>query len=79
MSAAKIAITIDLKLLKALDRVVSKGRYSNRSQAISHAVREQMERMNKTRLLKELALLDKKEERDLADEFVSSETEWSKY
>ncbi|HAL56348.1 MAG TPA: CopG family transcriptional regulator [Candidatus Omnitrophica bacterium] len=68
MPTAKVAITVDERLLKLIDRWVIQGRYPNRSQAIQTAVREKVERWNHTRLAEEAAKLNPKEERALAEE-----------
>ncbi len=73
MSAAKIAITLDEHLLGMVDRWVKQGRYPNRSKAIQAALREKMERWQRTRLAEELAKLDRVEERALADERLVGE------
>ena len=73
MSAAKIAITLDERLLGMVDRWVKQGRYPNRSKAIQAALREKMERWQRTRLAEELAKLDRAEERALADERLAGE------
>ncbi len=75
MSTAKVAITVDRKLLQIVDRWVHQGRYPNRSQAIQSALREKLERWRRSRLSEELAKLDPKEERALADEPLAGE-EW---
>ena len=68
MPTAQVAITVDERLLKLIDRWVIQGRYPNRSQAIQTAVREKVERWNHTRLAEEAAKLNPKEERALAEE-----------
>ncbi|MCH8843312.1 MAG: CopG family transcriptional regulator [SAR324 cluster bacterium] len=73
MSAAKIAITLDERLLGMVDQWVKQGRYPNRSKAIQAALREKMERWQRTRLAEELAKLDQAEERAMADERLAGE------
>ena len=73
MSTTKVAITVDEQLLKLVDRWVTQGRYPSRSQAIQAAVREKVERWNHTRLAEEVAKLNPKEERALAEEHVAGE------
>ena len=58
MGKAKIAITIDEKIVGRLDKLVERATYSNRSQAIEAALREQLQRLDRTRLTRELAKLD---------------------
>jgi Arc/MetJ-type ribon-helix-helix transcriptional regulator len=74
MGAAKVAITLDERLLRIVDRWVKQGRYPNRSKAIQAALREKTERWQRTRLAEELGKLDRKEERALADEKLAGET-----
>ena len=73
MSTTKVAITVDEQLLRLVDRWVTQGRYPNRSQAIQAAVREKVERWNHTRLAEEVAKLNPKEERALAEETFAGE------
>ncbi len=73
MGAAKVAITLDERLLRTVDRWVKQGRYPNRSQAIQAAIREKMGRSQRSRLADELAKLDPKEEQALANEKFASE------
>jgi len=78
MRSAKVAITLDEGLLRIVDRWVKQGRYPNRSQAIQAALREKMERWKRTRLVEELAKLDRTEEQALADEKLADEA-WPGY
>ena len=78
MSTTKVAITVDEQLLKLVDRWVTQGRYPNRSQAIQSAVREKVERWSHTRLAEEVAKLNPKEERALAEENFAGEA-WPEF
>jgi Arc/MetJ-type ribon-helix-helix transcriptional regulator len=78
MSTTKVAITVDEQLLKLVDRWVTLGRYPSRSQAIQAAVREKVERWNHTRLAEEVAKLNPKEERALAEENFTGEA-WPEF
>ena len=78
MATAKVAITVDQQLLRLIDRWVTQGRYPNRSQAIQSAVREKVERWNHTRLADEVAKLNPKEERALAEEAFAQD-EWPEF
>ena len=78
MSTAKVAITLDEQLLRTVDRWVKQGRYPNRSRAISAALREKLDRWERTRLAEELNKLDREEERSLADERLAGET-WPEF
>lgn len=79
MATAKVAITLDEDLLEEVDGLVSKGTFSNRSQAIAEAVREKVSRLGKRRLAREAAKLDPKEERGLAEEYMTGEPPWPEY
>lgn len=73
MGAAKVAITLEERLLRMVDRWVEQGRYPNRSRAIQAALMEKAERWKRTRLAEELSKLDVDEERALADERLADE------
>lgn len=80
MVFAKIAITMDEKLLQKIDRMVKKHVFPNRSKAIQYAVEEKMMSLDKSRLAEECSRLDPKFEQTLADEGISSESEeWPEY
>ena len=78
MSTAKVAITLDEQLLRTVDRWVKQGRYPNRSQAVAAALREKLERWERTRLAEELNKLDLEEERALAVECLFGEA-WPEF
>ncbi len=77
MPTAKVAVTIDERLLGEVDRWVAAGEFPNRSRAI-HAALEafRQSRISRRRLLHELAKLDPKEERALANEAFAAEIPW---
>lgn len=80
MTTSKVAISIDGALLKRVDALVKKRVFPNRSQAFGVAVREKIERIERSRLAQECAKLDVDEERALADEGLGSEVEtWPAY
>jgi len=68
MSTAKVAISIEKELLNQIDKMVKEQVFPNRSKAIQAAVKEKLERVNKSRLAVECAKLDPKFEQALADE-----------
>jgi metal-responsive CopG/Arc/MetJ family transcriptional regulator len=68
MGKAKIAITLDEKILGRIDGLVRQRTFSNRSQAIEQAVSEKLARFDKSRLAQESAKLDPTFERALAEE-----------
>ena len=80
MASNKVAITIDEALLKRLDRLVREHRFPNRSRAIQEAVQEKLARLDRTRLAREAAKLDRRSEQGLADERLKGEAEeWPEY
>lgn len=80
MPAAKIAITVDQKIVNQIDRLVKEGKYKSRSSVIQEALEEKLKSKKRKRLITELAMLDPKEERSLADEFLQLDREeWDEY
>jgi Arc/MetJ-type ribon-helix-helix transcriptional regulator len=79
MAKAKIAITVDEQALEEIDRLVREGVFPNRSQAIEDAVQDRIARLHKSRLARECAKLDPREEQALADEGYMGESEWPEY
>ena len=80
MPKTKLAVTLDAALVVELDQLVAKRHFPNRSQAIEVAVAEKIERLAKTRLARECAKLDPKEERALAEEgLAGSRDTWPEY
>ena len=80
MTTNKVAITIEEKLLKRLDRAVAQRKFPNRSRAIQEAVQEKLDRLERTRLAREAAKLDPDFERKLADERLAGDAhEWPEY
>jgi metal-responsive CopG/Arc/MetJ family transcriptional regulator len=68
MSTAKVAMTLDEDLLKRLDRLVKNRTFENRSRAIQEAVSEKLARLDRGRLARECAKLDRKSEQTMAEE-----------
>ena len=80
MSTAKVAITLDKETLKRLDRLVKSRLFENRSRAIQEAVSEKLDRLDRNRLARECAKLDRKSEQALAEEGLSTEAgQWREY
>lgn len=80
MSVAKVTISIESRLLKRIDSLVKNRVFPNRSQAIQSAVEEKVIRLDKSRLARECAKLDKKEEQAWADLGLAAEVdEWPEY
>jgi metal-responsive CopG/Arc/MetJ family transcriptional regulator len=80
MSTQKVAITIEEKLLRRIDQLVTAHRFPNRSKAIQEAVAEKLERLDRTRLAKECLKLDPTVEQRLAEEGIGEDLrEWPTY
>jgi metal-responsive CopG/Arc/MetJ family transcriptional regulator len=80
MQTAKIAITIDQGTLLRLDRLVAQKVFPSRSNAIQVAIQEKIERLDRTRLARECARLDPREEQALAEEGMAQElARWPEY
>jgi len=80
MSRAKVAISLDRKLLQRVDRLVKRRAFASRSEAIQMAVKEKIERIEHGNLARESSLLDPAFERAMAEEGISEEAErWPEY
>jgi len=80
MGSIKIAVTIQERLLDRLDRLVRERVFPNRSKSVQEAIEEKLTRIDRDRLARECAKLDKKFERSLAEEGLSREfSEWPEY
>lgn len=80
MAKAKIAITMDGDLLSSLDGFVKDHVFANRSQAITEALREKIQRLEKTRLERECLKLNASEEQTLAETGIEADgKEWPAY
>jgi len=80
MKSAKIAITIDQDLLTRLDRLVSEQRFPNRSKAVQDALRDKLDRVERSRLARECAKLDPQFEQQLAEEGLAEDfKQWPEY
>jgi metal-responsive CopG/Arc/MetJ family transcriptional regulator len=80
MPAAKVAITIEERLLKRIDRLVAQRKFPNRSQAIQEAVRDKLERLERGRLARECAKLSRAIEQKMADEGLAEDfEEWPEF
>ncbi|OGT32512.1 MAG: hypothetical protein A3C44_02055 [Gammaproteobacteria bacterium RIFCSPHIGHO2_02_FULL_39_13] len=80
MSVAKIAISIDKKLLKKLDKLVDQDLFQNRSQAISTIIEAGMTDFLRERFKRECEKLDPAEEQAMAEEGLYWDTkEWEKF
>ena len=80
MTATKIAITLDPKLVAQLDQLVARQVYANRSQAIQAAIQDKLAKLSRSRLARECAKLDPHEEQALAEAGMDQElATWPAY
>jgi Arc/MetJ-type ribon-helix-helix transcriptional regulator len=79
MATMKVAVTLDTESLREVDRLVREGRFPSRSRAVQAALVEMLARRKRSRLAEELAKLDFREERALAEETLSGEPAWPEY
>lgn len=80
MPKAKIAITLDSRILAELDELVRGAAFPNRSHAIEVAVAEKIGRLTRGRLARECARLDPTAERAVAEEGLTEGAgDWSEY
>jgi len=78
MATSKVAVTLDEKMLREVDRWVRQGRFPNRSRAVQAGLEELARRQRRTRLAVEAAKLDPHEEKRLAEEGIGDKT-WPEY
>jgi Arc/MetJ-type ribon-helix-helix transcriptional regulator len=79
MSTTKVAVSLETRTLREIDRLVREGYFPSRSRAIQTALAEMTARRKHQRLIQELAKLNPKEERELAEEFFAGESPWPEY
>ena len=80
MTKTKVAVTLDIRTLRRVDRLVRDERFPNRSQAIEAAVNGQLDRLEHRRLAEECAKLDPAVERAMADEGIGTDAgSWPEY
>jgi len=75
-----VAISIDERLLRHVDRLVRNRIFKTRSEAIQKAVQEKLGRLEKSRLARECMKLSKREEQRWADLGIKADAkEWPEY
>ena len=80
MAKAKLAITLDDRILTEVDQLVKRRMFPNRSRVIEQAVEEKLARMNRNRLARECSKLDSGFEKAMAEEGMEKELcEWPEY
>ena len=80
MGRSKVAVSLDVKALERVDRLVREGVFPSRSRAIEVALEEKLARLDRDRLARECAKLDPAFEKALAEEGMSAElASWPGY
>lgn len=80
MNAAKIAVTIDQDLVARLDELVAARQFASRSRAIQDAVREKLDRLDRTRLARECQKLEPRFEQRMAEQGMEADADqWPEY
>ena len=80
MPKTKVALTLDTGLLERLDELVERRKFRNRSQAVESALADKLQRLARTRLARESAKLNPREEKRLADEGLADDfASWPEY
>ena len=80
MATAKIAVSIESDLIRKIDLLVKERIFPNRSKAIQEAVKEKIEKLDRSRLARECAMLDPVFEQTMAEEGMAKDMElWPEY
>jgi Arc/MetJ-type ribon-helix-helix transcriptional regulator len=80
MPKTKVAVTVDADLLHRVDELVTARRFANRSQAVETALADIVARVARTRLARECAKLNPREEQAQADEGLARSRDiWPEY
>ena len=80
MPKTKVALTLDADLVERVDELVARRRFRSRSQAIESALADKLQRLARTRLARESAKLNARDEKRLADEGLAEDfASWPEY
>ena len=80
MPKTKVALTLDSRLIDQVDDLIERKRFRSRSQAVETALADKLHRLARTRLARESAKLNPREEKRLADEGLTDALEsWPEY
>ena len=80
MPKTKVALTLDTDLVHRVDELVASRRFRNRSQAIEAALSDKLQRLARTRLARESAELNPREEKRLAEDGMADVLDsWPEY
>ena len=70
MPKTKVAVTVDALVLEQVDALVAARRFASRSQAVEIALAEAVARASRTRLARECAKVNPREEQGLAESLL---------
>ena len=80
MPKTKIAVTVESTLLQRVDDLVAQHKFRNRSQAVESALSNAVDRQARTRLARECAKLNPKEEKRVAEDSLAGALDvWPEY
>lgn len=80
MPKTKVALTLESRLIEQVDDLVARKRFRNRSQAVETALADKLHRLARTRLARESAKLNPREEKRLANEgLIDTLESWPEY
>ena len=80
MPKTKVALSLDRDLLERVDELVDRHQFRSRSQAVEAALSDKLKRLARTRLARESAKMNPREEKRLADEgLVDALDTWPEY
>lgn len=80
MGVAKVAISLDPRLLQKLDSLVQGHAFKSRSEVVQIALAEKLARLERSRLARECSKLSATEEQAIADEALGTDlSEWPEY
>jgi Arc/MetJ-type ribon-helix-helix transcriptional regulator len=80
MGVAKIAVSMNNRLLRRLDALIARKVFRSRSEAIEKALAEKFARLDRSRLARECAKLLLAEEQAMADEGIAKDAaEWPEF
>jgi Arc/MetJ-type ribon-helix-helix transcriptional regulator len=80
MPVVKVAITLEQETLRRVDALVAQRVFPNRSRAVQLALKEKLDRLAGSRLSRECAKLDPREEKAMAEEgFAADIEQWPEF
>jgi len=79
MRTAKVAVSLDRRMLTRVDRLVRQGVFPSRSRLVQDSIEDKLRRIDGVRLARECAKLDRRLERALAEEGLEPVAEWPPY